>query len=180
MAIISQDAIKLGCSGGQGKIQIQTLFVLGTPRGDHASQLVLQCRKAWPSPLSRILYKSAYFFAKQSQFRKTQMNANLCGKKDCEKGQRGVFRKNKPNQSQLQNRRQKTEDGRQMSENRGQIMEAYPPEARQRTVCPAGTASNYDMQPTRAKKVLTGISCALISSGYELCVCDCLRGILCV
>ena len=33
MAIISQDAIKLGCSGGQGKIQIQTLLVLETPPG---------------------------------------------------------------------------------------------------------------------------------------------------
>ena len=33
MAIISQDAIKLGCSGGQGKIQIQTLLVLGTLPG---------------------------------------------------------------------------------------------------------------------------------------------------
>jgi len=55
---------------------------------------------------------------------------------------------NKANQSQLQNRRQETEDGRQMSENRGQIMEAYPPEAGQRTACPAGTASNYDMHPS--------------------------------
>jgi len=32
MAIISQDTIKLGCSGSQGKIQIQTFF-LGTPPG---------------------------------------------------------------------------------------------------------------------------------------------------
>jgi hypothetical protein len=47
MAVISQDAIKLGCLGGQGKIQIQP---------------VLQ--------LSRIFYKSAYFYAKQSQFSK--------------------------------------------------------------------------------------------------------------
>jgi len=53
MAIISQDAIKLGCSGSQGKIQIQTLL-------QHTVQFVLQ--------LSRILYKSAYFYAKQSQF----------------------------------------------------------------------------------------------------------------
>ena len=37
MAIISQDAIKLGCSGGQGKIQIQTFF-------EHADQLVQQLR----------------------------------------------------------------------------------------------------------------------------------------
>ena len=37
MAIISQDAIKLGCSGGQGKIQIQTFF-------EHAAQLVQQLR----------------------------------------------------------------------------------------------------------------------------------------
>jgi len=33
MAIISQDVIKLGCSGSQGKIQIQTLFVLRTSQG---------------------------------------------------------------------------------------------------------------------------------------------------
>ena len=37
MAIISQDVIKLGCSGGQGKIQIQTLF-------DHATKRDLQLR----------------------------------------------------------------------------------------------------------------------------------------
>ena len=55
MAIISQDAIKLGCSGGQGKIQIQTFF-------ERANQLILQ--------LSRILYKSTLFYAKQTQFPK--------------------------------------------------------------------------------------------------------------
>jgi len=49
MAIISQDAIKLGCSGGQGKIQIRTLF-------QHTTQFVLK--------LSRILYKLTYFFYK--------------------------------------------------------------------------------------------------------------------
>ena len=37
MAIISQDVIKLGCSGSQGKIQIQTFF-------EHAAQLVQQLR----------------------------------------------------------------------------------------------------------------------------------------
>ena len=88
-------------------------------------------------------------------------------------------RKNKPKQSQCRIGRQMTEDRRQMSENRVQIMEVYPPEAGQRTDCPAGTASNYDMHPSSAKKVLTGISCALISSRYDLYVCDCLRGILC-
>ena len=55
MAIISQDAIKLGCSGGQGKIQIKHFF-------EHAAQLVQQ--------MSRILYKSDCFYAKQSQFSK--------------------------------------------------------------------------------------------------------------
>jgi len=66
MDIISQDTIKLGCSGGQGKIQIQTFF-------ERAAQLVLQlsrhgegrCRSG-----ARILYKSALFYAKQTQFLK--------------------------------------------------------------------------------------------------------------
>jgi hypothetical protein len=35
MAIISQDAIKFGCSGGQGKIHAQTTF-------EHAAQIVQQ------------------------------------------------------------------------------------------------------------------------------------------
>jgi len=35
-------------------------------------------------------------------FRKAKMNASLSGKKDCEKESRGVFRKNKPKQSQFQ------------------------------------------------------------------------------
>jgi len=55
MDIISQDAIKLGCSGSQGKIQIQTLL-------QHTTQFVLK--------LSRILYKLTYFFTKQTQFLK--------------------------------------------------------------------------------------------------------------
>jgi len=62
MDIISQDTIKLGCSGGQGKIQIQTFF-------EHAAQLVLQ--------LSRILYKSPPFYAKQSQFAKKSNGCKL-------------------------------------------------------------------------------------------------------
>jgi len=44
-------------------------------------------------------------------------------------------------------RRQTADDGKQMSENKGQITEVYPPKAGQRTACPAGTASNYDMHP---------------------------------
>ncbi|MFB0524523.1 MAG: hypothetical protein ACETVZ_03215 [Phycisphaerae bacterium] len=86
-------------------------------------------------------------------------------------------------------RGQMTEGRGQMTEGRGQMTEVYPPEAGKMTDCPAGTASNYDMHPTSAKKVLTGIRCALISSGYDftrhsfgeggLCVCDCLRSILC-
>ena len=68
MAIISQvadsegDAIKLGCSGGQGKIQIQTLL-------QHTTKFVLK--------LSRILYKLTYFFTKQSQFRKSLNECKL-------------------------------------------------------------------------------------------------------
>jgi len=62
MAIISQDAIKLGCSGGQGKIQIQTLL-------QHTTQFVLK--------LSRILYKLTYFYAKQSQFTKKSNGRKL-------------------------------------------------------------------------------------------------------
>ncbi len=54
-----------------------------------------------PLHLSRTLYKSALYYAKQSQFPKSQMNVSSIITKDYEKrilGQRG---KNKANQSQF-------------------------------------------------------------------------------
>ena len=66
MAIISQDTIKLGCSGGQGKIQIQTFFVLGTPCGEHAAQLVQQ--------MSRILYKLVHLWRDRPVFMQNKAN----------------------------------------------------------------------------------------------------------
>jgi len=86
MAIISQDAIKLGCSGGQGKIQIQTLF-------DHAAKLVLQ--------LSRTFYKSALFLQNKANFRKSQMDVKLNITSDYEKKTNRTLGENKPNQSQF-------------------------------------------------------------------------------
>jgi len=85
MAIISQDTIKLGCSGSQGKIQIQTFF-------EHTAQLVQQ--------MSRILYKLACFFAKQSQFQKSQMDIRLIITRDYEKKLHWTLGENKPKQSQ--------------------------------------------------------------------------------
>ncbi len=42
-----------------------------------------------------------YFMQNKANFERAQMNANLCGKKDYEKGPRRVLRKNKPKQSQF-------------------------------------------------------------------------------
>ncbi len=90
------------------------------------------------------------FMQNKANFRKSQMDVKFNISIDYEKKLYWIFGENKPNlstrlktgQSQLQNRKR-------------------------RTACPAGMASNYDMQPTSAKKVLTGIHCVLISSGYK-------------
>jgi len=42
-----------------------------------------------------------YFMQNKANFRRAQINASPCGKKDCEKGSRGWLRKNKPKQSQF-------------------------------------------------------------------------------
>jgi len=97
MDIISQDTIKLGCSGGQGKIQIQTFF-------ERAAQLVLQlsrhgegrCRSG-----ARILYKSALFMQNKANLLDTQMNVSSVktkyyeNKRLCRRGE------NKPNSNPI-------------------------------------------------------------------------------
>jgi len=49
---------------------------------------------------ARILYKSAFFYAKQSQFTKSQMNVKLIITMDYEKKPNRTFGENKPKQSQ--------------------------------------------------------------------------------
>jgi hypothetical protein len=96
-----------------------------------------------------------YFLQNKANLPKIQMDVNLIITRDYEKKSNRILGENKTNQSQS-------------------------PPARNWGLKVDGTASNYDMHPTSAKKVLTGIRCVLISSRYDLCVCDCLRGILCV
>jgi len=59
-----------------------------------------------------------------------------------------TFGENKPKQSQFQNRGSlpAISVAGQMSENEGKVMAVYPPEAGQKTACPAGTAGNLVRQ----------------------------------
>ncbi|MHC4172126.1 MAG: hypothetical protein ACYTBX_05390 [Planctomycetota bacterium] len=59
-------------------------------------EMILSAYKA-ALHLSRALYKSAPFYAKQSQFPKSQMNVNLYNTRDYENKSDWTLGKNKPN-----------------------------------------------------------------------------------
>ena len=54
-----------------------------------------------PLHLSRTLYKSPTFYAKQTQFTKSQMNVNLCLTKDYENIRDWTLGENKPNSNPI-------------------------------------------------------------------------------
>jgi hypothetical protein len=88
MAIISQDAIKLGCSGGQGKTHAQTMF-------EHATQIVQQLRLRRTSVEN--VRQIDLFLQNKANFQKSQMDVKLNISRDYEKKSKWTFGENKPN-----------------------------------------------------------------------------------
>jgi len=94
VAIISQDAIKLGCSGGQGKIQIQTLLVIRTPPGRvfHPT-----CSTVVENPLALPQVQISPFFCKTKPIYKKRKCAQVSmDKRIAIMNNAGDFRKSNP------------------------------------------------------------------------------------
>jgi hypothetical protein len=101
MAIISQDSIKLGCSGGQGKIQIQPVLQLRLRRTSVENP---RQRRVNLYKLVRLWRDQPFFMQNKANFRKSQMDIKSNMTRDYEKKLYWTLGENKPNQSQSQDR----------------------------------------------------------------------------
>jgi len=91
MAIISQDAIKLGCSGGQSKIQIQT-YAIGIITG-----FSFICAKQYNIRDTLHASRDTNFLQNKPNFGGAQMSTSIYEQKDCEKMKNASdFRKTNP------------------------------------------------------------------------------------